>query len=290
MPALDGKVVVVTGANAGLGLAAAQAFGRKGARVLLACRNQEKAAAAAEQIEGEVALVPLDLGSLASVAACAGQVLDQEDRLDLLINNAGLMAIDHATTEDGFEMQLGVNHLGHFALTARLAPLLLSTPGSRVVSMSSFGHRPGRLHLDDLMFERRGYSRWPAYFQSKLANILFTLELQRRLAAAGAGTEALVAHPGGTHTDLGTEGSGITNKLNAPVMKLMQSTAMGALPLLRAATDPEAKGGQFYGPRWMARGHPRLERPSRRARNAADAKALWERSEALTGVTPAFRP
>lgn len=292
MPALDGKVVLVTGANAGLGLAASKVFARKGARLLLACRNQAKAAAAAEEIRAsaggrdvDVVLVPLDLGSLASVQACAEQVAAQESQLDLLINNAGLMAVDHATTEDGFEMQIGVNHLGHFALTARLAPLLLSTPGSRVVSMSSFGHRPGRLRADDLMFEQRGYSRWPAYFQSKLANLLFTFELQRRLAATGATTQALAAHPGGTHTDLGSEGSGITNKLNAPVMKLMQPAAIGVLPLLRAATDPEAKGGQFWGPRWMVRGHPRLETPSRRARRTEDQRALWERSEALTGLT-----
>lgn len=291
MPPLDGKVALVTGANAGLGLAIATALARRGARVLLACRNQAKAAAAAEQIRAEaggrdvdLGLVPLDLASLASVAGAAEQVRRDEARLDLLINNAGLMAVDEARTEDGFELQLGVNHLGHFALTARLAPLVLATPGSRVVTMSSFGHRPGRLRLDDLMFERRRYSRWPAYFQSKLANLLFTFELQRRLAEAGASTQALAAHPGGTHTDLGTEGSGITNKLNAPVMKLMQPTWLGALPLLRAATDPAATGGQFYGPRWMVRGYPRVETPSRRARRAVDAKGLWDRSEELTGV------
>lgn len=289
IPSLEGRTALVTGANSGLGLEAARMLARHGARVLLACRNLTKAEAAADDIRttatGEVDIVALDLADLASVAAASQHVVTHEPRLDLLLNNAGLMAVDQATTADGFEMQLGVNHLGHFALTAQLAPLVLATPGSRVVTMSSMGHRAGRLRLDDLFFEQRGYDRWRPYFQSKLANLLFTAELHRRLTGAGAGTLALAAHPGGSHTDLGYEGGGLTNKLMRPAAVVLQSAAAGATPFVRAATDPGAQGGQFYGPRWMTRGRPVVETPSRRARRADDARALWERSEELTGLT-----
>jgi protochlorophyllide reductase len=230
--------------------------------------------------------VPLDLADLASVAAAAEHVQAHEPRLDLLLNNAGLMAIDHATTVDGFEMQLGVNHLGHFVLTAQLLPLLLATPGSRVVTMSSMGHRAGRLHPDDLFFTRRGYDRWRPYFQSKLANLLFTAELHRRLTEAGAATMALAAHPGGSNTDLGFEGTGLTNRMFKLFVQIAtQSAVIGALPFVRAATDPEARGGQFHGPRWVVRGYPVRETPSRRARRADDTRILWARSEELTGLT-----
>ncbi|MGH8994193.1 MAG: oxidoreductase [Acidimicrobiia bacterium] len=292
VPPLDGRVVLVTGANSGLGLAASKVFARHGARVILACRNLGKAESAAAEIRAEAPgpvvldIVPLDLASLTSVAAAAKLVRDQEPRLDLLINNAGLMAIDEARTEDGFEMQLGVNHLGHFALTAQLAPLVLSTPGSRIVTMSSVGHRAARFRADDLFFEQRGYDRWKAYFQSKLANLLFALELHRRLSAAGAGTIALAAHPGGTDTDLGFEGSGMTNRLlRAFVMSLGQPASLGALTVVRAATDPQAQGGQFYGPQWLLAGYPRVETPGPQARRPEDARRLWERSEELTGLS-----
>ncbi|MGH9043195.1 MAG: oxidoreductase [Acidimicrobiia bacterium] len=291
VPSLGGRVVLVTGANSGLGLAESKVFARHGARVLMACRNLGKAEAAAAEVRAEASggasidIVSLDLASLASVAAAAKLVRDQETRLDLLINNAGLMAIDEARTEDGFEMQLGVNHLGHFALTAQLAPLVLSTPGSRIVSMASVGHRFAQFRADDLFFEQRGYNRWRVYFQSKLANLLFTAELHRRLSEAGAGTMALAAHPGGTSTDLGVEGGGVTNTLVKPVMMMQQPASLGALPLVRAATDPHARSGQFYGPQWMIGGYPRLETPGPQARRADDALRLWERSEELTGVS-----
>lgn len=290
IPSQEGRTVVVTGSNAGLGLAIAKALAAKDAKVLMACRNLAKAEAAAAEVRSvataPVEVVPLDLGSLASVAACAKQVLDSEDRLDLLINNAGLMAVDEAKTEDGFEMQIGVNHLGHFALTQQLLPLLLATPGSRILAMSSFGHRLSRgLDADDLNFEKRGYSRWPAYFQSKLANLLFSLELQRRLAAAGQSTIALTAHPGGSHTDLGSEGAGITNKLMRPFMFLGLPPHVGALPMLRAATDPSARGGELYGPRLMQFGGAVREKPSRKGRDGANAARLWAASERLTGIT-----
>ncbi len=290
IPPLDGRVALVTGANSGLGLAASKILARHGARLLLACRNQGKAEAAASEIRAEadgaeVGIVPLDLASLASVAAAAKLVRDREARLDLLINNAGLMAIDEARTEDGFEMQLGVNHLGPFALTAQLAPLLLSTPGSRVVTMSSLVHRMGWIRFEDLSFERTPYDRWGAYFQSKLANLLFTAELHRRLTESGARTIALAAHPGGTRTDLGSEGSSPLNTMwRLFISNMMQPAWLGALPIVRAATDPDAAGGQFYGPRLMVGGFPQLETPSPAARRAVDARRLWERSEELTGV------
>lgn len=285
IPDLSGRVALVTGANAGLGLEIARAIAAHGARVLLACRNVEKAEAARAGLVGDTAVVPLDLASLASVRRLGDDVLGSEERLDLLVNNAGLMAVDRGRTEDGFEMQFGVNHLGHFALTAGLLPLLLATPGSRVVNQSSMGHRFGRMHWDDLMFERH-YDRWRPYFQSKLANILFAFELQRRLAGAGAPATALAAHPGASRTDLGYEGRGITNvvmRVAAPTVT--QSAAVGALPALRAATDPAARGGELYGPRWMTMGPAVRETPSRAARSAGDARRLWEASERLTGVT-----
>jgi NAD(P)-dependent dehydrogenase (short-subunit alcohol dehydrogenase family) len=291
IPDLSGKVALVTGANTGLGLEATKLLSRHGARVLMACRNASKAEQAAKEVRGagpagtDVEVVPLDLASLASVAAAAEFVLGGEARLDLLINNAGLMAIDRSKTEDGFETQFGVNHLGHFALTAGLAPLILATPASRIVTMSSMGHRMGRLHLDDLFFERRGYDRWRPYFQSKLANLLFTAELDRRLRRAGTTTMALAAHPGASNTELGHEGGGISNKLFKSLMPLAQAATAGALPLLRAATDPNARGGQFYGPYLLVRGRAVAERPSSRARRPQDARLLWERSEELTGVT-----
>ena len=289
IPALDGTVALITGSNSGLGLAAAKVMAKHGARVIMACRNATKAEAAADDVRatatGPVEVVSLDLSDLDSVDSCAQALLKSEKKLDLLMNNAGLMAIDHATTKQGFEMQFGVNHLGHFALTAKLAPLVLRTPDSRIVNMSSFGHRPGRLHIDDLMFEKRGYDRWRPYFQSKLSNILFTLELHRRLQAAGSGTKSLAAHPGGTSTDLGYEGKGFTNFAMRPVQVFLQSAHAGAMPFVRAAVDPVARSGEFYGPAFMMWGPARKETPSRQARNADDARALWEKSEELTGVT-----
>ncbi len=290
IPDLSGRTALVTGANAGLGFEIARHLATHGARVLLACRNEVKAEAAATTLRGEglrgpIETRPLDLASLASIDALAATIRRDEPTLDLLINNAGLMALDESRTEDGFEMQFGVNHLGHFALTAGLMPVLLATPGSRVVSMSSMGHRPGRLHRTDPMFEHRRYQRWPAYFQSKLANLLFIAELQRRLGP-DAPTQALGAHPGASHTDLGFEGSSITNRVMRIFVPLTtQSAAAGALPAVRAATDPGAKGGEYFGPRWMVRGRAVRETPSRRARRADDARRLWDLSEQLTGHT-----
>jgi len=290
IPDLGGRTVVVTGANAGLGLEITRILADNGARVLMACRNPAKAEAAAADVlagapRGTVEVRSLDLASLASVTALAGQIRAEEPGLHLLVNNAGLMAIDEARTDEGFEMQFGVNHLGHFALTADLMPLLLATPGSRVVNMSSMGHRAGRMRFDDLNAERHPYRRWPAYFQSKLANLLFTFELQRRLGP-DAPTQALAAHPGGSRTDLGFEGRSWTNAvMRGPIDRFLQSAYAGALPTVRAGVDPNARGGEYYGPRYLMAGRAVRETPSRRARNGADAHRLWDASEQLTGRT-----
>jgi protochlorophyllide reductase len=285
-----GKVALVTGANSGLGLVIASLLAQAGATVILGCRNAQKAAQAASQIislgvREPVEILPLDLGDLHSVSTAAQTFVTSGRPLHLLINNAGLMAVDESKTVDGFEMQFGVNHLGHFALTADLLPVLLSTPASRVVSMSSMGHRMGSMHFNDIMFEKK-YDRWKPYFQSKLANLLFTAELHSRLQSAGLHTMALTAHPGGSRTDLGTEGRGITNKLMSSVVPLVtQSAEIGAQPALRAATDQTAASGEFYGPRWIGVGHAVRETPSQKARSAVDAQRLWALSEQLTQRT-----
>ena len=289
IPDLTGKVAVITGSNAGLGFHIATDLAGAGARVIMACRNESKATEAASKIRmssprGTVETMALDLADLESVKAFSDRLQSTVDRLDILGNNAGLMAVDESKTVDGFETQFGVNHLGHFALTGLVLPLLLATPGSRVVNHSSMGHRPGKMHLDDLNYERHRYSRWPAYFQSKLANLLFSLELQRRLSLTNAATIALTAHPGGSRTDLGVEGSGLLNKALKPIGGFGQSAANGALPFVRACVDPAAKGGDFFGPRYLIFGSPKLETPTKRARDGVVAKQLWTQSEALTGI------
>jgi protochlorophyllide reductase len=284
---LTGRTALVTGANSGLGYVIAEELATAGATVVLGCRSASKAEEAARRIRasapgGNVETVALDLADLASVREAATSFTSSNRPLDLLVNNAGLMAIDRSKTADGFETQFGVNHLGHFALTLDLLPSLLATPGSRVVTMSSMGHRAGHMHFDDLMFKRK-YDRWRPYLQSKLANLLFTAELHRRLTAHHAATTALTAHPGASNTDLGTEGRGLSNKLMGIVPLVAQSASKGAEPALRAATDPTATGGQFYGPRWITRGHAVVETPSRAARKADDARRLWDVSAQLTG-------
>jgi NAD(P)-dependent dehydrogenase (short-subunit alcohol dehydrogenase family) len=288
IPPLHGRVALVTGANAGLGLEIARGLARAGSDVVLACRNVDKANRAVEEIRasggtGDLSVLQLDLADLGSVATAAETFRASGKPLHLLINNAGLMAIDQTTTVDGFEMQFGVNHLGHFTLTAELLPIVLATPGSRVVTMSSMGHRMGKMNFDDLM--HTNYDRWRPYFQSKLANLLFTVELHRRLVLKGAETLALTAHPGASNTDLGTEGKGISNYAMKVVPHLTQSAARGSEPALRAATDPQARGGQFYGPRFVVQGPAVVETPSARARNVQDAKRLWTMSEELTHRT-----
>ncbi|HXV92880.1 MAG TPA: oxidoreductase [Pseudonocardia sp.] len=292
IPDLGGRTAVVTGANAGLGLEITAALAARGAHVVMACRNTVKAEAAADAVRrrspgARLEVRTLDLADLDSVAAFADGLLGAHDRLDVLVNNAGLMAVDESRTAQGFEMQFGVNHLGHFALTARVLPLLLATPGSRIGTMSSMGHRAAR-GLPDPRLDRP-YRRWQAYFRSKLANLLFTAELQRRLAGAGASTIAVAAHPGGSHTELGREGTSVLNRVALAVAgRLAQSAEAGARPMLRAVTDPAVRGGEFYGPRHLLRGAaPVRETPSRAARDADAARRLWDRSVELTGLEPA---
>ena len=290
IPDQTGKTVFITGANTGIGFEAARALAEHGARVLIGCRNAEKAQAAADRIrasapQAEVVIVSLDLADLASVRAAAA-IVNEESQLDLLINNAGVMALPHRTTADGFEMQFGTNHLGHFALTGLLIEKLNATPGSRVVSVSSQGHRMGRINFDDLNAERR-YHRWLRYGMTKDSNLFFTYELQRRLESAGSTTIAVACHPGGSNTELARD-AGKMMKFTQPIAdRVMQSASMGALPTLRAATDPDVKGGQYYGPDGMgqSRGHPVLVHSNSYSHRPEIAERLWVESEQLTGVT-----
>ena len=291
IPDQTGRVAVVTGANTGLGFETAKALAARGARVVLAVRNLDKGKAAAADItaatpDAEVTLQELDLGSLASVRSAAEALRGTHDRIDLLINNAGLMYPPKGTTSDGFELQFGTNHLGHFALTGLLVDRLVDVPGSRIVTVSSIGHRlNAAIHFDDLNWER-SYNRVAAYGQSKLANLLFTYELRRRLASHGT-TIAAAAHPGGSDTDLMRH---LPNALQfaMPVLRPMfQSASKGALPTLRAATDPGVLGAEYYGPDGPGglRGFPKVVPSSDQSHDVGLQRRLWAVSEELTGVT-----
>lgn len=285
-----GRVAIVTGANSGLGLETARALAGRGASVVLAVRDLDKGKQAADDIrsdheDAQLELQQLDLASLDSVRNASEEIGGRFERIDLLINNAGVMYTPRQSTADGFEMQFGTNHLGHFALTGRLLERLRAVEGSRVVTVSSVGHRIlSRIDFEDLQAERR-YNRVAAYGRSKLANLMFTYELQRRLVAAGAQTVALAAHPGGSSTDLGRHIPGA--RIAEPILGVLaQSAAMGALPTLRAATDPAAEGGQYYGPDGFmeTRGHPVLVASSDRSHDPAVQQQLWGASEELTAV------
>jgi len=286
MPDQTGRVAVVTGANTGIGFETAAALAAQNAQVVLACRNQQKAEDAIERIrartpDAELRFIPFDLASLASVKDFAETFRSDSDRLDLLINNAGLMVPPLGHTEDGFELQFGCNHLGHFALTGRLVDLLQATPHARVVTVSSLTHRMGAMDFDNLNAEK-GYKKMSAYGQSKLANLLFTFELQRRLADTGSDVIATAAHPGWTGTDLQRHTS-----LIELFGSLAQGPARGALPTLRAAVDPQARGGDYFGPRGLfeLRGLPKKVESTQAAKNELDARRLWHLSEELTGVS-----
>ncbi len=291
---LAGRTAVVTGGNAGLGLQISRVLAGRGAHVVLACRSVEKGKAAASVIGGDTAVVRLDLASLASVRSAAEEIRARYSRLDLLINNAGVMDIPYQRTADGFELTLATNHLGHFALTGLVLDRLLAANGSRIVTMSSISHLRGRVDFDDLQGER-GYRPEAAYAQSKLANLLFTFELDRRLRAAGMQTSALAAHPGVVYTDLFVTASKLQQALLKPRSRIInfwavQDVRMGALPALRAATDPAARGGDYFGPRRYGlrrrfhTGYPDRVEPSAGARDAAVQARLWQISEQLTGV------
>jgi NAD(P)-dependent dehydrogenase (short-subunit alcohol dehydrogenase family) len=291
VPDQTGRFAIVTGANSGLGFDTAAVLADKGAHVVLAVRNLDKGNEAAERIRSKnpnavVSLQELDLTSLDSVRKAADQLRADYPRIDLLINNAGVMYVPtRETTKDGFEMQFGTNHLGHFALTGQLLDNLLPVEGSRVVTVSSVGHRIlARIHFDDLQLERK-YNRVEAYGQSKLSNLLFTYELQRRLAAKGTPTMAAAAHPGFADTELMRHmPSALPDFLWRP---FAQPADMGALPTLRAATDPGVQGGQYYGPDGIGetRGHPKVVKSSAQSHNEDIQRRLWTVSEELTGVT-----
>ncbi len=293
IPDLTGKVVVVTGGNSGIGFGAVKAVARKGADTVLACRSPERGQAALDALKAEVPgakaeLMALDLTSLASVERFATEFTERHQRLDVLANNAGIMVIPYGKTEDGFERQVGTNHLGHFALTGRLLDVLLATPGARVVNVSSLAHKRAELDLDDLLYEKGGYGEWAAYGRSKLLNMLFTYELQRRFERAGVDAHSLAAHPGFSASNLtGHMAERLHMRIALGIFnRLIQGPDMGALPTLRAATDPDARGGQYFGPARLneTTGHPVLVEASAEARDEADGAWLWELSEELTGV------
>jgi len=296
IPELTGKVIVVTGGNSGIGYEAALQLARKGAHVVLACRDLTKAKTAIDSIRtahpnAALEAMALDLASLESVRRFAQELLAKHGKLDVLCNNAGVMALPHRKTADGFEMQLGTNHLGHFALTGLLLERLLASGGARVVNVSSTAHRMGKMRFDDLQWER-GYRKWAAYGQSKLANLLFTYELQRRLAAINADLITVACHPGYAATNLQAagprlQGSSLLESLAALSNRLFaQSAAMGALPTLYAATAADVNGGDYIGPDGLAEtwGYPKKVRSSARSHDAGAAARLWDISEALTGV------
>ena len=287
IPDQHGRVAVVTGANSGLGLATARELARAGAGVVLAVRDVEKGQRAAAEVGERADVWQLDLADLQSVAASAERFASEHGRLELLINNAGVMAPPRRTTADGFESQFGTNHLGHFALTGRLLPSLLKAERPRVVTLSSGGHRIGRMNFDDLQGERR-YNNWLAYGQSKLANLMFCFELARRAAEAGSALKSMAAHPGYAATNLQFAGPATWyEKLGGAIGNrvIAQSAEMGALPTLYAAVA-DVPGGSFVGPNGFMslRGHPHLVTASGRAYDEDDARRLWSVSEELTGI------
>jgi NAD(P)-dependent dehydrogenase (short-subunit alcohol dehydrogenase family) len=306
IPDQSGRTVVVTGANSGIGFHAARGLAGAGADVVLAVRDSERGEAAAQRIRADspdarLTVMALDLADLASVRAFAAAHAERRpDGLDLLVNNAGVMALPHRTTADGFEMQFGTNHLGHFALTGLLLGALLQRPDPRVVTVSSSLHRRGRIDFDDLQGES-SYDKWRAYNQSKLANLLFSYELQRRASAGGTPLRSVAAHPGYAATNLQATGpdmagSGLGERIGARMSRIVfsgilnpivaQSSEMGAEPTLMAATKPDLPGGAYVGPGGPReiRGHPKIVSSSSRSQDVTTARRLWEVSEGLTGV------
>ncbi len=292
IPDLAGRTAIVTGANSGIGLTTAVQLARRGATTILACRSPARGEAALRRLNSQVpstdaSLEILDLGDLTSVDSFADRFHQNHRVLHLLVNNAGVMATPFRKTASGFESQFGTNHIGHFALTAKLMPLILAAPSARVVNVSSLAHRTAQIDFNQLQFERENYNRWRAYRVSKLANLLFTYELQRRLEGANIdNVSSLAAHPGFTRTNL-LQGLGLIGQILKPIgWMICQSADMGALPTLRAATDPNAKGGQYYGPDKPneRRGYPVIVSSTPASHDKEVARMLWERSEELTAT------
>ena len=300
IPDQMGKLVIVTGGNSGIGYEAGLALAGRNARVILAVRDVKKGEDAAQKIhqkypQSQVTVMPLDLSDLISVRSFAQAFLAKYDYLNILINNAGVMALPARKTADGFEMQFGTNHLGHFALTGLLLPALKATPNARVVTVSSFVHNSGDIHFDDLQWEKK-YDRWGAYAQSKLANLLFAYELQRRLVGAGIDVKSLGCHPGYAATNLQSAGPRMDGSVvslwmtNLANVLIAQSQTMGALPTLFAAVDSQANGSDYIGPTSLGgmRGYPAKVSSSSKSYDEVAAKRLWSISEGLTGVTYTF--
>jgi NAD(P)-dependent dehydrogenase (short-subunit alcohol dehydrogenase family) len=296
IPRQDGKLAILTGANSGIGLHAARELARAGCTVIVACRSMEKASSTRQRIVQEIPGANieegvLDLANLSSIRDFAKAFLATRRPLDLLINNAGVMALPtRQLTADGFELQIGTNHLGHFALTGLLLPALLSAPAARIVTVSSLAHRGGKIRFDDLQWEH-GYKPWPAYRQSKLANLLFGKEVERRLEKAGASARSIIVHPGVSNTSLFSNGPGSGGGLMGTVIPVFirfiaQSEEQGALPTLYGATAPEAQGGHYYGPDGIRemKGYPAEVKAEAQASDPALAARLWDLSEKLTGV------
>jgi NAD(P)-dependent dehydrogenase (short-subunit alcohol dehydrogenase family) len=298
MPSQSGKVVVVTGGNSGLGFETVKAFADKGAEVVLACRNISKGELAKEEIlkeipQGKIMVLPIDLMDLSSIKLFAEEFKQNFSQLDILINNAGIMTCPYALTKDGFESQMGTNHLGHFALTGYLLELIIPTPNSRVVTVSSLAHKQWKMSFANSLSEfAHSYNKMRAYSRSKMANLLFTYELQRRFESNGINSIALAAHPGASYTNLGRhlEDKFLARLLRPLIVKILPNPNSGALSQIRAAADTNAKGGQFYGPSGFLElaGNPVVVKSTKSSYSIEDAKTLWEISEKLTGVQYKF--
>jgi NAD(P)-dependent dehydrogenase (short-subunit alcohol dehydrogenase family) len=294
MPDLTGKIIIVAGGNSGLGFESVKAFAEKGAEVILACRAIEKGENAKAEIlqqhpDGKIEVAELDLADLKTVRRFAKTFRQNHSRLDVLLNNAGIMTTPYFKTKDGFEGQVGTNHLGHFALTGLLLPAIQKTPGSRVVNVSSSGHKQGKMDFNNLLFENgKGYSPMKAYGRSKLANLLFTYELQRFFDANNFNSISVAAHPGISHTNLARhlEDKWYFKILYPLYKRMTQDAAKGALPQIRASVDLQVKGGEYYGPNGFMemKGHPVKVQSNGRSHNSEDARKLWVVSEKLTGV------
>jgi NAD(P)-dependent dehydrogenase (short-subunit alcohol dehydrogenase family) len=294
IPDLTGKVVIVTGANVGLGFEAVKMYARNNADVILASRDMQKGEKAKEVIlkeipEGKISVMKLDLGDLNSIRDFAESFIEQYSKLDILLNNAGVMWCPYATTKDGFESQMGVNHFGHFALTGLLLEKLKNTPKSRVVTVSSNGHKRAKFDVNNPMFNENNYDQSVAYFNSKLSNLLFAYELQRKFEKYGLDIISVAAHPGGSATNLARHVERIFwFRLLKPLLLLLaQSAEMGTLPEVRASVDSEVIGGEYYGPRGLNEmgGYPVLVESTEDSHNIENARKLWDLSEGLTGVT-----
>lgn len=290
---LTDKVIIVTGANTGLGFEASKIFASKGAFVIMACRNIEKAEDARNRImiahkDAKLVIMKLDLSSLNSIKEFVKSYKIRFNKLDILLNNAGVMAIPYSKTDDGFEMQNGINHLGHFALTAQLFDLLKKTKDSRIVNISSGAHKSGKIDFDNYMYENGGYSKFKSYSRSKISNLFFTYELDRRIKAKVYDIKVLAAHPGASNTDLfrGMNGKWYSKPFGYLTDKVIQSAYMGSLPGVRACVDESAQSGEYYGPsgRLEMKGYPVVVESNKLSHDEEHAKKLWDISEKLTGI------